>query len=80
MNASQADKIIELLERIADTQDKLLDEQRQSDREMREAMASLPFGQDEGEDEKKSTEAYYKQGLVQTAAERFETTANPWSS
>ena len=53
MNESQADKIIELLERIADSQDQLLREQRESDAKMEEEMRKAFGGDDE---EKKSTE------------------------
>jgi hypothetical protein len=77
VNENQAEKIIELLERIADTQDKLLNEQRQSDEEMRAAMQNLPFGNEE-EEEKKSTEPYYNQKLMQ-AAKQFES-QSPWAS
>jgi hypothetical protein len=77
VNEVHAEKIIELLENIDKNQKALLDEQRKSDEEMRNAISSLPLGQEE-EEEKKSTEAYFNQGLVQ-AAKRFEATS-PWSS
>jgi hypothetical protein len=77
VNEAQADKIIELLERIASSQDTLLAEQRKSDAEMREAMANLPFNQNEDE-EKKSTDAFYNQSLVQAATSRIPDA--PWSS
>jgi hypothetical protein len=72
-----AEKIIGLLERIADTSDKLLAEQRQSDEEMRSAMQNLPFNQTEEED-KKSTEPYYNQKIMQ-AAKQF-AAQSPWAS